>query len=119
MNTFKPSVILKSLLLSYIVTALLLLLLTFLLFQFELDEGKVSVGIVIIYLLSCFLGGFLAGKKYGNRKFLWGLVTGGIYFAVLLVLSLAVKHGVQAQPLQIFTTLLVCAGSGMLGDMVS
>lgn len=118
-NMKKMSSVLKSLVVSYIITIVMLLALTFLLFQFELDEGKVSVGIILIYLLSCFIGGFLAGKKCGSRKFLWGLAVGGIYFTLLLVLSLAVKHGISAQPVQMLTTLLLCAGGGMLGGMLS
>lgn len=115
----KMSAILKSLVVSYIITIAMLLVLTFLLFQFELDEGKVSVGIILVYLLSCFIGGFFAGKKCGSRKFLWGLAVGGIYFTLLLVLSLAVKHGISAQPAQMLTTLMLCAGGGMLGGMLS
>lgn len=115
----KLSAILKSLVISYIVTAVLLLLLTFLLFKFELDEGKVSVGIIAVYLISCFLGGFLAGKKCVTRKFLWGLAAGVSYFVLLLILSLAAKHGLSTQPLQMFTTFLLCAGGGMLGGMLA
>ena len=119
MNMSKLSAILKSLVIAYIVTAVLLLLLTFLLFQLELDDGKVSVGIIVVYLLSCFAGGFLAGKKCGTRKFLWGLAVGGIYFVLLFILSLAARHGISTQPVQMFTTFLLCAGGGMLGGMLS
>ena len=43
--------ILKSLLAAYLVTGILLVLLTFLLYQFELDEQKVTAGIVVIVVL--------------------------------------------------------------------
>lgn len=119
MNLSKLSAVLKSLLLSYTATAALLLLLTFLLFKLELDEGKVSMGIIAIYLISCFLGGFLAGKKCGSRKFLWGLGAGTAYFALLLILTRATGQGELAGPAQIVTTFLLCAGGGMLGGMVS
>lgn len=119
MNMSKLSAVLKSLVMSYIITVLLLLLLTFLLFQFELDEGKVALGIIAVYFLSCLPGGFLAGKKCGTRKFLWGLAVGSVYFILLLILSLAAKHGISAQPAQMLTTYLICAGSGMLGGMLS
>ncbi len=119
MNMSKLSAVLKSLVISYIITALLLLLLAFLLFQLALDEGKVALGIIAVYLLSCFLGGFFAGKKCGSRKFLWGLAVGSIYFFVLLTVSLTAGKGLSAQPGQILTTFLLCAGGGMLGGMVS
>lgn len=115
----KLSAILKSLVLSYIITALLLLFLAFLLFQFRLDEGKAAIGIIIIYLLSCFAGGFFAGKKCGSRKFLWGLAVGCIYFFVLLAVSALTEKGLSAQPGQIVTTFLLAGGGGMLGGMLS
>ena len=119
MNKSRLSVVLKSLVVSYIVTGALLLLLTLLLFKLELDESKVSIGIIFIYLISSFLGGFLAGKKSGSRKFLWGLAVGAVYFLLLLLLSLVAKHGIQTQPVQMFTTFLLCSGGGMLGGMLS
>lgn len=119
MNRSKLTAVLKSLVISWVISALLLLLLTFLLFQLELDEGKVSVGIIAVYLLSCFAGGFFAGKKCGSRKFLWGLAAGSAYFLVMLVMSVAVKHGLSAQPGQMLTTFLLCAGGGMMGGMLS
>lgn len=61
----------KALLASYLLTGGLLLLLAGLLYRFRLDEGKVQIGIILIYILSCFAGGFLAGKMMKNRKFLW------------------------------------------------
>ena len=53
---------LKSLLFSYAVTGIFLLFLAFLLFWFDLGEAPVSAGIVAVYILSCLLGGFMAGK---------------------------------------------------------
>ena len=115
----KPVIILKSLVVSYIVTAVFLLLLAFLLFKFELDEGKVSIGVIAIYLLSGLVGGFLAGKKSGSQKFLWGLIVGVAYFVLLLIISLIAGHGIQTQPMQLVTTAFLCMGGGMLGGMLS
>ena len=66
--------LLKSLLCAYIVTGILLFILTMLLYKLNLDEGKVTAGIVVIYILSTFAGGFLIGKLAGVRKFAWGLI---------------------------------------------
>ena len=59
---------LKSLLASYIVTGLLLLGLTFLVYKFELDEQVVVAGIVAIYVVSTFMGGYIIGKLTGTKK---------------------------------------------------
>lgn len=111
--------ILKSLLISYLITAALLLLLALLLYQFSLTEKIVSVCITGIYILVTFLAGFLAGKREGSRKFLWGLLMGSMYFLILTIVSLIVNHGFGNLTSGFFTVLVLCAGSGMLGGMLS
>ena len=111
--------ILKCLLLSYLLTTGLLLLLALLLYRFELTEKVVSVCIIGIYILVTFLAGFLAGKREGSRKFLWGLLLGGLYFLILIVISLTVNRGMGEVWGNFFTVLILCCGSGMLGGMLS
>ena len=75
--------VLKSLLFSYLLTAGLLLLLSLLLYRFSLSERIVSISITGMYIVVTFLAGFLAGKREGSRKFLWGLMMGCLYFLIL------------------------------------
>lgn len=121
-NTVAPSggyTLIKSLLLSYLITAAALLLLAFLLFRFQLGEDKVTLGITIIYIASCLAGGFFAGKKMGNRKFLWGILLGICYGALLLGITLLVEHQLDSDTQRVLTTLFLCLGGGMLGGMLS
>lgn len=111
--------LLKCLLFSYLVTAGLLLLLALLLYRFQLEEKVVSIGIIAIYIVVTFLAGFLTGKKMGTRKFLWGLLMGGLYFAVLVLVSLMVNHRLSDVASNFITVMFLCGGSGMLGGMVS
>ena len=111
--------VLKSLLISYLLTAGLLLLLALFLYKFSLTEKIVSLCITGIYILVTFLAGFLAGKREGARKFLWGLLMGCLYFIILTLVSLIVNHGMGELSSGFFTTLVLCAGSGMLGGMLS
>ncbi len=110
--------LLKYLLMSYILTGILLLLLAFLLYRFGLSEKIVSIAIIVIYLAATVLAGFCAGRKMGNRRFLWGLAEGCAYFLVLAVISLIVNRSVSALTDSFFTTLLLCAGGGMMGGMI-
>ena len=100
-------------------TALLLALLAFLLYKLGLDEKSVSISMIAIYVVCTFFGGFIMGKKTGSRRFLWGLLTGTLYFLVLALVSLAVGKGNIQMGTSFFTTLALCAGGGMLGGMVS
>ncbi|MCL2718417.1 MAG: TIGR04086 family membrane protein [Lachnospiraceae bacterium] len=111
--------ILKCLLFAYLITAGLLLLLALLLYRFELSEQIVSIAIIVIYVAVTFLAGFVAGKKMGARKFLWGLMMGALYFVVLILVSLAVNKGLGGVTNDFVTVMLLCTGSGMLGGMVS
>ncbi len=111
--------IVKALLVSYIVTGLMLLFLAGLLYRFRLDEGKIQIGIIVTYILSCFLGGFLAGKMMRTRKFLWGVLLGLFYFLIITLVSLAVNRTLQDGSGSFVTTFLLCMGGGMLGGMLS
>ena len=109
--------IVKALLVSYLLTGGLPLLLAGLLYRFRLDEGKIQIGIILIYIVSCFAGGFLAGKMMKSRKFLWGVLLGLLYFLIMTLVSLAVNRGLQDGTTSYFTTFLLCMGGGMLGGM--
>lgn len=111
--------LLKCLLFSYILTAAFLLLLAFLLYKLGLTEKIVSIAIIGIYVIATFFAGMVAGKRMQNRKFLWGLLMGSAYFIVLLLVSLLVNHSAGELGNSFFTTLVLCAGGGMLGGMLS
>ncbi len=109
----------KNLLISYLTTFLLLLLFSFLMLKTKPSLSMVSIGILVIYFLSCFLGGFLIGKQKKERKFLWGFCVGSSYFLLLVLLSLLFHHALQGDASNFATTALLCLGSGTLGGMLS
>lgn len=111
--------IMKALLASYIVTGILLFVVTFFLYKFEWDEQMVTAGIIVIYVVSTFVGGFILGKIKKARKFLWGLVMGVLYFALLFLISFGVYRSFDGNGTNVITTLLLCAGGGMLGGMLA
>ena len=109
----------KALLCAYVVTGIMLLILTVLLYKLGLSEENVNAGIILIYVISTFSGGFVIGNFAKIRKFLWGLLAGVLYFILLLLISLGIYHSLQGEAVHLVTTFLLCAGGGMLGGMVS
>ena len=109
----------KILLVMYAVTALLLFLLAVLVQKLGWESGTISVGISVVYVLSCFLGGFLAGKVQKTKKFIWGILMGLMYVIVMLVITMIVKKGLGGGTADFALNLLLCLGGGMIGGMVS
>lgn len=110
--------VLKSLLFAYILTGGFLMLLACFLYKFQLSEQIVSIAIIVIYVVAVFFAGFLVGKRKGEKKFLWGLLTGLAYFAIIALISFAVNKGFKDLGNHFFTTLAICSAGGMLGGML-
>ena len=115
----RPLSLVRSLLFSYILTGILLFALSFLLYKMKLSRGQVRMGVYAVYVLSCLFGGFLAGKQIKPRRFVWGGLTGILYFAVLFLLSLLLNQGFTAGIPGVLLDFALCAGSGTIGGMVS
>ena len=111
--------VMKSLIAAYIITGILLLFTALLLYKLEPEQSLVSVGILVIYVLSSFLGGLLAGKSLRTRKFVWGLATGALYFMMLLLASWMFGGGVRSQISEVITTMVLCLSGGTLGGMLA
>lgn len=117
--TEKVIFITKCMLAAYILTAGLLLLLAFMLYRFGLSEKVVSICIIGIYIVVTFAAGLIAGKREGKKKYLWGLAMGCAYYVILVIVSLIVNRGPQDIAGNMVTVFFLCAGSGMLGGMIS
>lgn len=109
----------KILMTMYVITALLLFLLAALVQKLQFDSKGISAGITAIYVISCFLGGFFAGKMKRQKKFLWGFFMGICYILIMLLVTLVAKEGPAMTFSGFFINLCICAGAGMLGGMIS
>lgn len=102
-----------------VTTGIFIILMSYLFYKMHISDSGITVGVIITYLLSTFIGGFIYGKIKEKRKFLYGMMIGLIYFGVLAICS-----GIISGAAGIFTkdgiiALLCCAGGGMLGGMIS
>ena len=109
----------KALLAAYVVTGILLIILALALYKFELNEGAVTAGVTAVYLISTFTGGLVVGKLAKVRRFLWGIVLGILYFALLLLVTVGIYRTFHGSSTEILVTFTLCAGGGMAGGMIS
>ena len=114
----KIGCILLGLLMAYVITLIGILLLAFGLYKWNFSVNTVEIGILVLYLVSCLIGGMIAGKKAGSRKFFWGLMLGMSYFLVLVILSLIGEQGIVSGFKEIVLPGIICLFSGMLGGML-
>lgn len=100
-------------------TAVLLFLLALAVLKLQLEDGAVRAGISAVYVISCFLGGFLAGKVQRTRKFLWGLMLGTAYVLVMFGVTVIVGRRLPDSVSETAVNLVLCLGGGMIGGMIS
>lgn len=103
----------------FVISGLLLVLLAFLLYRFNLSEGVVRGAIVVVYIITGFIGGFFLGKKMKSKKYLWGFIGGLCYFLILFVFSICMKKSLDFNVTKMLTSFILCSASGMAGGMLS
>ncbi|MEW4411137.1 TIGR04086 family membrane protein [Clostridium sp. AN503] len=119
MSPSKPKALLRSLLISYLLSGILLLVMSFALYKLKLKEAQINTAVYAVYVIACLVGGILSGKALQNRRFFWGLLTGLLYFLVLFAVSWLMKQDTALDTSRIFTVLACCAAGGTVGGMVS
>lgn len=113
----KVKVLLKTLFLALLVTAAEIGILSILLYKTNMSENSLHIAVIAGYAIACFLPGFYCGRKMQERRFLWGLLAGLVYYTLILTVSLAA--GMGGFSMSFISSALVCLGSGMLGGMLS
>lgn len=109
----------RGLVTAFLTTVILLLGLAFLLLKLQWDTGKTEIAIMATYIISCFAGGWFCGRRAERMKFLWGMLTGVLYFLLLLAVSVMGEQGMQSDLATGAVSFLLCAAGGMVGGMLS
>ncbi len=108
----------KYLLFSYIVTGIILVIISFLQWKLQMNENGIMILLTLTYIFSAGFAGYFAGRRVEQRGFLYGLCMGGLYFLVLVLISLCVKKSTIQPNGEFVRILFLCASSGMLGGIL-
>lgn len=103
----------------YLLSGVLLFLISAITYYGDLSGQIVEIGILVIYILVCLVGGFITGKIKKSKRYLWGMVSGVGYFFVLLLVSLAMNGFSVTDPVGLLTVFIICIASGTIGGMIS
>lgn len=88
-------------------------------YKFDPPSAVISVGIVLTYIVSCFVGGFILGTAKREKRFLWGIAVGAIYFLIIFIVSLVFSKDIFGNMGSTIAVLAMCGLGGMLGGMIS
>lgn len=111
--------IIKVMVVDVIITLLAVLLLSFLLYKFKLGESVMRTGIVMVYVVSNFIGGFFIGRIKENKKYMWGAFTGVAYFVLLTLISVIVTGELFGNGSMALIAFVASVIAGTIGGMLS
>ncbi|MBP3338206.1 MAG: TIGR04086 family membrane protein [Lachnospiraceae bacterium] len=111
--------IVKVIVCSVVITMLGVLLLSLLAYKFRMSDKAIKIGIIVIYTMANIVAGFIIGKIKETRKFLWGAITGLVYFIVLTLISVIGTGELYGNGSMAIIAFLSSVIGGTIGGMVS
>ncbi len=108
----------KSVVLAYVLTAIILLIVSFIMYRCKISMNTANAGIMITYIVSCLVGGFVYSGGVEKRRYLGGGLLGVVYFAIVYGISVWWNRGLVEFMPGMLTTMAICVLSGMLGGML-
>lgn len=115
----KGTVLVKALFISYVITGIILFILALFMYKAGPSNMFVNAGIVFAYIFSAFVGGMVVGKKTQEKRFLWGILSGALYFSIIFAVSILMNKDIISQIGSTVTVFITCSFGGMLGGMLS
>ena len=107
----------KGLGLSYIITCAVFVACALILTYTDVSMNCIPVVAVICTAISCVAGGFKTASSLDSRGLMWGVVTGGMYAAILIAIN--IMAGSESAGIMGKVTMAVCAlASGGIGGIV-
>lgn len=83
----------------------------------NVSEGVISKAVFAISIAALILGGIVAAKGADNSGFLYGLITGTVYFVIVIISSI-IKNGGFEFSMNSVILLLGYLSAGMLGGSI-
>ncbi len=106
----------------YIITVVMLIICASITEKTAISDENLKLAINLIYIVSCFPGGFMIGKIQNEKQCQWGIFAGTFYCFVLLLGNMgvmAVNKEIAMQRSHMLILFILCSISGALGGITS
>ncbi len=111
--------LLRTTILCYLISFLLISACAAVVWKSGFSASQMKLAIYAVYAVSCLCGGFFAGRKLQEKRILWGMASGLIYFVVLIALSVILTHAVPTFSSKALLTLGLCLIGSIIGAVIS
>lgn len=109
--------LLKSVIAGYVFTFIFILIFSYIVYKFDFSASQVNIGTIVITILATFISGLFAAKIMRKNGWMYGLITGVIYFIILIVVSLIINDNSTISQ-EAITLFFICIGGSTLGGMI-
>ena len=115
----KPQImqLIKGVMMGYAVTCIIFLAYAMLITYTQMSERNLPIVIAVTTLLSVMVAGFDAAKGAPSRGWMWGMIAGFIYMAVLGIIMIIMLPGFAADS-RTATVIILSIAGGALGGIL-
>lgn len=101
-----------------VISVLLILICAFIAYKLRLGEAQMGIMASVIYAAGAFIAGFGMGKLKKEKRLLWGLCAGAVYFMVILVVSIISGQGLYGDAGRLARCIIICLAAGGIGGVL-
>lgn len=100
-----------------ILTVIIIFPASFITYKLKVSDLGYKIIVMLIYGIVTFIGGMIIAKVKNKRKFLWGMLTGGIYIGIIMLVAFALVHNGDLSVDKMTPALIVSLVCATIGGM--
>lgn len=104
---------------SVMVSVILIFICAFLAYKLRLSPAQLGIMAMVIYAVGSFIAGFGVGKLKKEKRLLWGICAGVVYFAAVLAISIISGGSIHADGGRLVRCVLICVAAGTIGAVAT
>lgn len=100
-----------------IISIVLIFICAFIAYKLRLGDAQMGLMASVIYAVGAFIAGFGMGRIKKEKRLMWGICAGFVYFTVILVVSILSGQGLYGDAGRLIRCAAICLGAGGIGGV--
>lgn len=110
---------LKVLFCQTVITGLMIVVLSYVFYSLKCKDNILNIGIMAIYAISNLVGGIIISKMEKEKKILMCMITGGMYYLMLIIISFVISENPLSDGVDCILTGSICIISAAFPGILS